>query len=214
MISADSDWNKPIHFTYLHKAKPMRRFLALILVFSVWLGISLTNAAPALAEFSFNTLTPCGQSSAYKERLASEVSGYQSRLSNFTPGTAQANYLQGKIAATEARFDKYANSSLLCGEDGLPHLITDGRFDHAGEFLIPAVIFLYITGWIGWVGRGYLRSIMAESYATALQKEIVLDLPKAFAFSLTGFAWPLLAFQEFVTGKLVAPENEVPVSPR
>jgi hypothetical protein len=25
------------------------------------------------------------------------------------------------------------------------------------EFVIPGVLFLYITGWIGWVGRKYVR---------------------------------------------------------
>ena len=97
--------------------------------------------------------------------------------------------------------------------DGLPHLISDGRFDRAGEFTIPALMFLYIAGWIGWVGRAYLIAIHKDP-ATAAQKEIILDLPLALKFSLTGFAWPLAAIKELTSGELVVPESEVTVSPR
>ena len=65
--------------------------------------------------------------------------------------------LQQQIDRTKARFDKYSRSELLCGADGLPHLIADGRPSHAGEFILPAIGFLYTTGWIGWAGRTYLQ---------------------------------------------------------
>ncbi len=191
----------------------MKRLFALILVISLWFGVSLTATPAAYAEFSFNALTPCATSSAYQDRLQSEVGGYTARLDNFKAGSAPAEYLKGKIAQTEARFAKYAQAGLLCGEDGLPHLISDGRWDRAGEFTIPALMFLYIAGWIGWVGRSYLIAIRKDK-ATAAQKEILIDLPLAVKFSLTGFAWPLAALKEFGTGELVAPENEVTVSPR
>jgi photosystem I subunit 3 len=42
--------------------------------------------------------------------------------------------------------------------DGLPHLIADGRWSHAAEFILPGFGFIYITGWIGWVGRKYIRA--------------------------------------------------------
>jgi len=191
----------------------MKRLFALILVISLWFGVSLASTPAAYAEFSFNALTPCATSSAYQDRLQSEVGGYTARLDNFKAGSAPAEYLKGKIAQTEARFAKYAQAGLLCGEDGLPHLISDGRWDRAGEFTIPALMFLYIAGWIGWVGRSYLIAIRKDK-ATAAQKEILIDLPLAVKFSLTGFAWPLAALKEFGTGELVAPENEVTVSPR
>lgn len=191
----------------------MKRLFALILVIALWFGVSLSSTPAAYADFSFNALTPCATSSAFQDRLQSEVDGYTARLANFKAGSAQADYLNGKIAQTNARFAKYASSGLLCGEEGLPHLISDGRWDRAGEFTIPALIFLYIAGWIGWVGRSYLIAIRKDS-ATAAQKEILIDLPLAVQFSLTGFAWPLLALKEFGTGELVAPENEVTVSPR
>jgi photosystem I subunit III len=188
----------------------MRRLFALILVFTMWFGFSLATAPAALADLS--ALTPCGSSDAFQQRLGAEVDGYSARLAKFTPGSAPAKYLAGKIDATKARFAKYANSSLLCGEDGLPHLITDGRWSHAGEFLIPSVMFLFITGWIGWVGRDYLRAVSKSE--DACNKEIVLDLPLAIKSMLTGFVWPLAALKEFASGELLAPEKEVTVSPR
>ena len=191
----------------------MKRLFALILFISLWFGVSLAATPAAYAEFSFKALTPCATSSAFQDRLQSEVDGYTARLANFATGSNPAEYLTGKIAQTEARFAKYASSGLLCGEDGLPHLISDGRWDHAGEFTIPALMFLYIAGWIGWVGRAYLIAIRKDP-ATAFQKEILIDVPLAVKFMLTGFAWPLAAIKEFTTGELVVPENEVTVSPR
>jgi photosystem I subunit 3 len=165
-----------------------------------------------MADLSLDALTPCAQSEAFQARLDAEVSAFQDRLANFEPGSAPAQYLAGKIESTKARFAKYANSSLLCGEDGLPHLISDGRLDHASEFLVPSLMFLYVAGWIGWVGRSYLRAVRAGDDAT--EKEIVIDVPLALQCMLTGFIWPLAALGELQSGQLLAPEKEVTVSPR
>ncbi len=42
---------------------------------------------------------------------------------------------------------------------------------------IPTIGFLYIAGWIGYVGRDYLIASKAESKPT--QKEIIIDVPMA-----------------------------------
>lgn len=97
---------------------------------------------------------------------------------------------------------------MLCGADGLPHLITDGRWSHAREFFVPAVLFLYISGWIGWVGRGYLQAVSSAN------KEIIIDVPLAVKFISSGFLWPLAAWQEFNNGELLAKSDEITVSPR
>lgn len=192
----------------------MRRFFALILVISLWFGFGLSTAPAALAQDAFNVLTPCSKSAAFQANLDAQVATYQNRIGNFEAGSSPAKYLEGKIDSIKARYAKYGSSNLMCGDDGLPHLITDGRLDHAGEFVIPSLLFLYITGWIGWVGRAYLQAIRKESYETALAKEIVLDVPLAVKFMTTGFIWPLAALREFTTGILTAPEKDVPVSPR
>ncbi|MBF2090504.1 MAG: Photosystem I reaction center subunit III [Synechococcales cyanobacterium K44_A2020_017] len=161
----------------------MRRLFALLLVISLWIGF----VPPASADVA--GLTPCGESAAFQERAAAAT-------------TPQA----------KARFANYADSSLLCGTDGLPHLVADGRWSHASEFMIPGLMFLYIAGWIGWVGRSYLIAVRGEKNAE--EKEIVIDVPLATKVMLTGFAWPLAALKEFSSGELVAKDAEISVSPR
>ncbi|NET50241.1 MAG: Photosystem I reaction center subunit III [Merismopedia sp. SIO2A8] len=161
----------------------MRRLFALALVMCLWMGFS----APASADVA--GLTPCGESAAFQSRAAAAT----------TPQAQQ-------------RFDFYANSGVLCGEEGLPHLIVDGRWSHAGEFIIPGIMFLYIAGWIGWVGRSYLIKIRGEKKPE--MKEVIIDVPLAFSTMLTGFAWPLAAFGEFASGSLTEDDANINVSPR
>ena len=132
-------------------------------------------------------LTPCGDTAAFQQRAAKAT-------------TAQA----------KARFQSY--STLLCGEEGLPHLIVDGSAAHIGEFIIPSILFLYIAGWIGWVGRAYIISVRGEKDPEML--EIVIDVPRAIKFMTSGFLWPLAAFKELTTGKLTVKDSEITVSPR
>jgi photosystem I subunit 3 len=140
-------------------------------------------APPASAD----VLTPCSATPAYQQRAANA-------------STAQA----------KARFESY--SSLLCGPEGLPHLIVDGSLSHAGEFIIPSILFLYIAGWIGWVGRSYL--IAARKTSEPEMNEIIIDVPKAAPLLLTGFLWPLAALKEFTSGELTVKDSEISVSPR
>ena len=161
----------------------MQRLFALILAITLWFGF-----APAQPAHAFN-LKPCSESAAFAQRAKNSVS-----------------------PTADRRFSAYANSGLLCGEDGLPHLIWDGSLAHAGESLIPSVLFLYIAGWIGWAGRSYLQA--AKKSGSPEEKEIIIDVPLALQFSLTGFAWPLLALKEFTTGELTAKDADISVSPR
>lgn len=162
----------------------MRRLFALALAISLWFGVALPASAADVAG-----LTPCGESAAFQQRAAA--------------------------AATEtakARFEFYGNSTLLCGEDGLPHLIVDGDLAHLGEFVIPSILFLYIAGWIGWVGRSYLIAIRGEKKPE--EKEIIIDVPLAVKCSLAGFAWPLVALKDMQSGEMFASDDEITVSPR
>jgi photosystem I subunit III len=163
----------------------MGRLLALLLAVCLWIGFVPTASADSL-------LVPCKDSPAF-----------QARAKTARPTTDDPN--SGK-----KRFERY--SQALCGPEGLPHLIVDGRLDRAGDFLIPSVLFLYITGWIGWVGRAYLQAI--KTGKNPEEKEIIIDVPLAISKMLTGFAWPLAAIGELTTGKLTAPDSEIPVSPR
>nr|YP_009346941.1 photosystem I reaction center subunit III [Gracilaria firma]APR74476.1 photosystem I reaction center subunit III [Gracilaria firma] len=157
-------------------------------------------------------LIKCGESSAFTKRLNNSVKKLEARLAKYDSNSPPAIALQTQIQKTKLRFDKYAKSGLLCGTDGLPHLIADGRWNHAGEFMIPGILFLYITGWIGWVGRGYLQNISQTNKPT--EKEIILDVPLALKHCLSGFIWPLAAIKELTSGKLIAQNQDIPISPR
>jgi photosystem I subunit III len=149
------------------------------------IGLWFNFVPPAAADVA--GLTPCGETKAFTQRAAN-----------------------AKTPQAKARFESY--SKALCGTDGLPHLIVDGRFSHVGDFTIPSILFLYIAGWIGWVGRAYIIAIKKDKAPE--MKEIIIDVPLAIKYMLTGFAWPLAAFGEFSTGKLTAKDNEISVSPR
>jgi photosystem I subunit 3 len=144
-------------------------------------------APTAQADASVAGLTPCAESPRFQQRAAA-----------------------AKTDQAKARFNAYSQS--LCGDDGLPHLIVDGRWSHAGDFLIPGLLFLYIAGTIGWAGRGYLIAVRSGKDAT--MKEIQLDLPLAFKTTLAAAVWPLAAFNEFVTGKMIEADSKITVSPR
>lgn len=153
------------------------------LVFAALLWLSAVPAASAAVA----GLTPCSESAAFIARAEAAA-------------TPQA----------EARFERYA--SALCGEEGLPHLIVDGRWSHAGDFIIPGLMFLYIAGWIGWVGRAYL--IEVHKRKDPVNYEIFIDVPLAMQCALSGFTWPVAAFQEFSSGTLTVADSKVTTSPR
>jgi len=106
---------------------------------------------PSQASADIGGLTKCSQSSAFDKRLKTSVKKLEQRMVQYEVDSPSALALKQQIARTEARFDKYARSELLCGSDGLPHLIADGRWSHAAEFIFPGFGFIYISGWIGWV---------------------------------------------------------------
>lgn len=185
----------------------MKKILTLASLIALCLSIhpSLTNAEVA-------GLTPCKDSPAFNQRLKTSIKKLEKRLAKYDPSTPPALALEAQITKTKTRFDKYGKAGLLCGADGLPHLVTDGRWNRAGDFVFPGLLFLYITGWIGWVGRGYLQAIAKTKKPT--EKEIIIDVPLALKFSASGFTWPLAAWQEFTSGNLIESQDNITVSPR
>lgn len=164
----------------------MRRLLAVILALSLW----FTFAPMASADFA--NLTPCSESAAFQQKAKSFLN---------TTGDPQSG---------QNRAARY--SEALCGPEGYPHLIVDGRLDHMGDFLIPSILFLYIAGWIGWAGRSYLIAVRAGKNPE--MDEIIINVPLAIGKMLAAAAWPLAAVGEFTSGKLVMKDSEVPTSPR
>jgi len=174
-------------------------FLCLVIAFFV--------TTPDISKADVAGLVPCSESATFTKRLNTSVTKLEGRLSKYTAGSPQALALENQITRTKERFDRYGKSNLLCGNDGLPHLIADGRWDHAAEFTIPGIMFLYITGWIGWVGRKYLRAVSSDANST--EKEIIIDVPMT-----SGFSWPLSAWQELVSGDLLESKDNITTSPR
>jgi len=177
-------------------------------------SIALLNSLtfPLLANADIGGLNPCKDSEVFQKRLAKTVKKLESRLKKYEESSPPSLAIQQQINQTKQRFTRYGNSNLLCGNDGLPHLITDGRWSHAAEFLAPSILFLYITGWIGWVGRKYIRTISEGSNPT--EKEIIIDVPLAISIMTSGFVWPFAAWQEFLSGDLIASDDTITTSPK
>ena len=180
--------------------------------FITLLCIALLALAPTEALADIGGLKKCSDSPAFNKRLKSSVKKLQQRMKQYEPDSPPALALQQQIERTQARFDKYGRSDLLCGADGLPHLIADGRWSHAAEFILPGFGFIYISGWIGWVGRKYLRAVSTTKNPT--ESEIIINVPLALKIMTTGYIWPISAWQELISNELIAPKDEITVSPR
>nr|AWT38718.1 photosystem I subunit III [Licmophora sp.] len=176
----------------------------------IFITLFFCTPKPVLADIG--GLTKCSESPTFQKRLKTSVKKLEQRMSKYEADSPPALALQQQIERTKARFDKYSRSELLCGTDGLPHLIADGRWSHAAEFILPGFGFIYISGWIGYVGRKYLRAVSTTKNPS--ENEIIINVPLALKIMTTGYIWPISAWQELVSGELVAPKDQVTVSPR
>lgn len=183
----------------------MRKLFAIILAFMLVFSTSQAANAEGLIG-----LEPCRDVPAFQQRLSDRVSALEGTIAGAPAGSPVAVTAQRQLDLAKARFDGYSN--LLCGEEGLPHLVTDGRLNHAREFLIPGLMFLYLAGWLGWAGRSYLIAIREEGDAAA--KENNIDVALAVKMFIAALGWPLLAFAEIASGSIRVPEEAVPISPR
>ena len=184
----------------------MKRILILFCI-----GFMMIFNAP-MPSFAAGTLVDCEKSPAFTKRLNTSVKKLEGRLAKYKEGTPPYLALQEQINKTQNRFDKYGKQGLLCGADGLPHLIADGRPSHAGEFVLPGVMFLYIAGYIGWSGRSYLQYTKTTDKPN--ENEIIINVPVALGMMSASFLWPLAAWKELVSGELLVPGDQITVSPR
>ena len=185
---------------------------AAAVVLSAVIGLTAVDAAQA----DVAGLTPCSQSKAFAKRKKQEVKALNKRLKNYEEGSAPALALKATIEKTEKRFDKYGKQGLLCGTDGLPHLIADPglalRYGHAGDVLLPTIGFIYVAGWIGYSGTKYVQA--AKTAAKPTEKEIIIDVPMAWGLLWAGLGWPMAAWTEFRNGELLEDDSKITVSPR
>lgn len=180
--------------------------------FITLLFISLLVFTPNQALADIGGLTKCSESAAFNKRLNTSVKKLEQRMSKYQSDSPPALALKQQIDRTNARFEKYSRSDLLCGTEGLPRLIADGRWSHAAEFTLPGLGFIYISGWIGWVGRKYIRAVSTTK--NPAENEIIINVPLALKIMTTGYIWPVSAWQELISGDLIASNDEVTVSPR
>ena len=181
----------------------MKRWFLSFLTFAVLLGNPETASADVAG------LVPCKDSAVFKKRLDGSVTKLNSRLANYDEGTPAYLALQEQIERTQNRFDKYGKQGLLCGADGLPHLILGAPLEpwgallnrgHEGDLLIPGTIFIYIAGIIGWSGREYL--IESKKTKNPADMEIFIDFALAQKCLIKGSQWPLLANKQGRSGEL------------
>jgi photosystem I subunit 3 len=172
----------------------VKNWISILLVLNLFI-------LPTTAKADVAGLKPCKDSKEFQRRLDQSVKKLEARVKKYDVGSPPALALQKQIEKTQNRFDRYGKAGLLCGTDGLPHLITDGRWNHSGEFVIPGIFFIYIAGWIGWVGRSYVQWARTSDKPT--EKEIIIDVPVALNIMLSSYLWPRAAWDEFISGEFV-----------
>ena len=190
----------------------LSNFISRLIYFSFISTIFSFNINLQPASANFENLTPCKESSAFTKRLNNSIKKLENRIKLYQPDSKEAKALNTEITATKNRFERYGNSGLLCGKEGLPRIIASGQWDHANEFVIPGILFIYITGWIGWVGRKYLR--YAATTENPFENEIIINVPVALSIMNSGFLWPIESWKEFTSGDLLESKEDVTVSPR
>merc|ERR1712014_325537 len=173
-------------------------------------ALSTLEIKPVRADIS--GLTFCGESKAFTKRKNQELKELQKRMKKYDADSAPTVALKATMERTEKRFDFYAKSGLLCGTDGLPHLIADPGFaiknGHSGDVLVPTFSFLYFAGWLGHSGRLYLEATRDK------KKEIIIDVPLAFACLGKAIGWPVMVSSELRNGTLLEKDSNITVSPR
>ncbi|KAG2534785.1 hypothetical protein PVAP13_9NG084200 [Panicum virgatum] len=165
-------------------------------------------AASSTAAFAAKPRLPRARLSvAFAKREKNSIKKLTASLNKYAPDSAPALAINATIEKTKRRFENYGKFGLLCGADGLPHLIVSGDQRHWGEFITPGLLFLYIAGWIGWVGRSYLIAISGEKKPA--MREIIIDVELATRLLPRGFIWPVAAYRELINGDLVVDDKDI-----
>lgn len=169
---------------------------------------ALTNEGvavkPTLNKFTIKAakfLELCKDNKKYAKKWKDRLYKVDNKLKKYPKDTAVYNRLLKKKAGLLRRKEAYGDR--LCGKkDGNPRTVATGEFVRGG--IIPgSLAFLYIAGWIGWAGRGYLQRTQDG------KKEILIDIPLALTCMASGFAWPVYAWQEIVNGEMVQKDEDI-----
>ncbi|WP_218080054.1 hypothetical protein [Anthocerotibacter panamensis] len=148
-----------------------------------------------LAEPLGNTI-PCSESQAFKDLKDARINGLKEKIAATDPATQYAKDLTASMELWEYRYANYEKNASCDKDSGQPHLIVDGRLSHAGDFIIPSILFLWLAGALGWAGRDYLLKTQNA------MDEILIDFSKAVPSLVLGLAWPLFAIPQILSGAI------------
>jgi photosystem I subunit 3 len=141
------------------------------------LAAAMSLTTPSAAQADIAGLTPCSESKAYAKVQKKEIKTLERRLkqviicvkpslvsyflalfvtksptrnAQYEADSAPALALKATMERTKSRFANYAKAGLLCGNDGLPHLISDPglalKYGHAGEVFVSIALHERLTG--------------------------------------------------------------------
>jgi photosystem I subunit 3 len=155
-------------------------------------------------------LQTCKDVEAFNNTKAGSLEKLKKLSNNVSLDSPTYIEIQKTIKRTELRFEKYKN--LNCGSDGLPHIALGSA---SRQVIAPGLLFLYISGWIGWVGRKYVQ--YTNSIPDPSERpfaEIIINVPKALKIMSEGYKWPIDLATELRTNKFFIPDDEIRTSPR
>ena len=169
--------------------------------------IDISESGSVLSSF----LKTCKDVEAYNNLKDINIRELNELFDSVSLNSSTYRKIQKIIKRTELRFEKYNN--LTCDyNDGLPHIALESV---AQQIIVPGLVFIYISGWIGWVGRKYVQ------YTNSIPDpndhvfaEIIIDVPKALRIMFEGYKWPFDLAIELKTNKFFVSNEEIRQSPR
>jgi photosystem I subunit III len=169
----------------------------------LWLCVLMVSLSQVVQAEDIGNTKTCSEVQAFKDRLAEKISTVDTQIADIktkfpeaTPSREQ--YIADKEAEKaliNRRFERIAKANCDVAS-GYPHLITDGRWSHAGDFIIPSLLWIYLTGALAWAGRDYLMKTRNP------MDEILIDLPKALESLGKGLAWFVFIGPEILSGSV------------
>ncbi|CAA6668580.1 unnamed protein product [Spirodela intermedia] len=160
---------------------------------------SLHSRPPAAADIA--GLTPCKESKAFAKREKQALRKLESSLKKYDPDSAPALAIKATMERTKRRFDNYGKFGLLCGSDGLPHLIVSGDQRHWGSS--SPGLALPVHRRMDRVGGEELPHRHPRREEADPEGDHHRRPPRLPA-ALPGFIWPVAAYREYLNGDLIA----------
>lgn len=179
----------------------MRKLITFLTNFLLAQCLLFTN----ILSTSASNLIYCRNSEVLLKRESNSVKKIEKKLEQYPENSKIQQRLQFEILRTRQKFDSLVKSNTLCGQDGVPRIVFNKKT--AYNFAILTLLFIYIAGWIGWVGRKYLKySSISEN---KFEKEILIDFPVFFSIMSSGYLWPIETWQEFMNNEFLTEEKNM-----